>query len=211
MHPSPARPLQGLPSPLQRELASDSEPPLVVAALNAYRSEQPAPYQSHFRVLALAIYEDSRGEVGCVVGANNESCTLANSLCGERAALAQLRLLPNQPVALLRMYVVTDDSKPLFPGMLCRYVRGPWRGSKNMPLRLTDDRSTHPAAPSHTHAPRQRVPLLGRRPRRLHHRRGRQGRGHPHLHPGEALPLPVHLPTCTCVHGLTPHRLIPSI
>lgn len=122
-HPSPARALPGLPSPLPKALDRTQEPPVVVAALNSYRSAQPLPYQSHFRVLALAVFEDAAGGVGCVVGANNESCALANSLCGERAALAQLRLLPNQPVALLRMYVVTDDAKPLFPGMLCRYVR----------------------------------------------------------------------------------------
>ncbi len=120
--PSPARALAGLPTPLPKHLDQAHEPAIVVAALNAYRCGQPLPYQSHFRVLALAIYEDCQGAVGCVVGANNESCALANSLCGERAALAQLRIVPNQPVRLLRMYVVTDDSKPLFPGMLCRCV-----------------------------------------------------------------------------------------
>jgi cytidine deaminase len=121
-HPSPARAVVGLPSRFERHLDSAQEPPIVVAALNAYRRGQPLPYQSQFRVLALAIYKDSKGVVGCVVGANNESCVLSNSLCGERAALAQLRMVPDQPVELLRMYVVTDDAKPLFPGMLCRCV-----------------------------------------------------------------------------------------
>jgi cytidine deaminase len=123
-HPSPARALAGLPSPsFSKAFDGAQEPPLVVAALNTYRGAQPVPYQSHFRVLALAVFEDDTGAVGCVVGVNNESCALSNSLCGERAALLQLRLLPNQPVTLLRMYVVTDDTKPLFPGMLCRCVQ----------------------------------------------------------------------------------------
>lgn len=111
-----------LPSPLARDLDETHEPPQIVEALNTCRTMMPPPYQSRFRVIALALYEDSEGRIGHVVGANNESCCLANSLCGERAALAQLRLVERQPVRLLRMYVVTDDSKPLFPGMLCRCV-----------------------------------------------------------------------------------------
>lgn len=111
-----------LPFPLARDSDLTQEPPRVVKALNDYRAAMPPPSQSHFRVIALAVYEDSEGRVSYVVGANNESCSLLNSLCGERMALAQLRLVHHQPVRLLRMYVVTDDSKPLFPGMLCRYV-----------------------------------------------------------------------------------------
>lgn len=111
-----------LPSPLAQDLDRTHEPPQIVKALNTCRTMLPPPYQSRFRVIALALYEDSEGRIGHVVGSNNESCCLANSVCGERAALAQLRLVEREPVRLLRMYVVTDDFKPLFPGMLCRCV-----------------------------------------------------------------------------------------
>jgi len=53
-----------------------------------------------------------------VVGTNEEPCHLSGSICAERAALVQLRFLPN--VKVTKVIVCTDARDVISPGMLCR-------------------------------------------------------------------------------------------
>ena len=100
-----------------------TEPKHVLRLLTQYRASLTPPYQSHFRVLAVVVYVDGKGEVGHVCGTNSEQCTISGSICAERAALVSLRHAetPDRtPLKLLRVYVVTDEAAPLFPGVLCK-------------------------------------------------------------------------------------------
>ena len=54
-----------------------------------------------------------------VVGTNDEPCTISGSICAERAALLQLRFVPNV-TQITKVVIVTDSPQPISPGMLCR-------------------------------------------------------------------------------------------
>ena len=94
-----------------------------------YRLSITPPRQSSFRVVAILFYELSSSDDDgdgrrwrrrhSVVGTNDEPCTISGSLCAERAALLQLRFVPNL-VRISRVVIVTDSSQPISPGMLCR-------------------------------------------------------------------------------------------
>ena len=90
-----------------------------------------SPTQSSFRVVAIVFYKDScptttspvadnrRGSRQYVLGTNDEpGGFIGGSICAERAALVQLRFLPNAIVK--KILIVTDNEKPISPGMLCR-------------------------------------------------------------------------------------------
>lgn len=96
-----------------------------------------SPTQSSFRVVAIVFYKDSctattsfsnlprpvsdnqRGSRQYVIGTNDEpGGFIGGSICAERAALVQLRFLPNAKV--IKIVIVTDNEKPISPGMLCR-------------------------------------------------------------------------------------------
>ena len=92
-----------------------------------YRLSITPPRQSSFRVVAVLFYElsssdddgDGRRRRRSVVGTNDEPCTLSGSLCAERAALLQLRFVPNL-ARITRVVIATDSAQPISPGMLCR-------------------------------------------------------------------------------------------
>lgn len=111
-----------------------------IALAHRYRlSLTTLPSQSSFRVVAIVFYE-----VGCVVasntplpqsirqkaddwddarpyvvGTNDEpGAFIGGSICAERAALVQLRFLPNVKVS--KIVIVTDHEYPISPGTLCR-------------------------------------------------------------------------------------------
>ena len=93
-----------------------------------YRLSITPPRQSSFRVVAILFYELSssdddgdgrRRRRHSVVGTNDEPCTISGSLCAERAALLQLRFVPNL-ARITRVVIVTDSAQPISPGMLCR-------------------------------------------------------------------------------------------
>jgi cytidine deaminase len=91
------------------------------------------PRQSRFRVVALLVLSD-----GAVIpGTNDEpSASISGALCAERAAFLQLRLVllekkvkhqqqRTQQLYVETVYIVTDASIPVPPGMLCReYMYG---------------------------------------------------------------------------------------
>lgn len=54
-----------------------------------------------------------------VVGTNDEPCNISGSICAERAALIQLRFIPNIK-EITKIVISTDAPYPLYPGMLCR-------------------------------------------------------------------------------------------
>ncbi|EEY70039.1 uncharacterized protein PITG_06599 [Phytophthora infestans T30-4] len=78
-----------------------------------------APLLSGFRVLALFSYEDLKGQTDkFVIGANAECANIGGATCAERAAMAQLQLLPARRVR--KIYIVSDSPQCLTPGTLCR-------------------------------------------------------------------------------------------
>ncbi|EGZ10154.1 hypothetical protein PHYSODRAFT_564443 [Phytophthora sojae] len=81
-----------------------------------------APLLSNFRVLALFSYDDDDvdGQTAdkFVVGANAECANIGGATCAERAAMAQLQLLPVKRVR--KIYIVSDSPQCLTPGTLCR-------------------------------------------------------------------------------------------
>ncbi|KAG7397858.1 hypothetical protein PHYBOEH_012049 [Phytophthora boehmeriae] len=87
-----------------------------------------APLLSGFKVLALFAYEDLDGETEgkFVVGANAECANIGGATCAERAAMAQLQLLPVRRVC--QIYIVSDSPQCLTPGTLCRefMLSSPW-------------------------------------------------------------------------------------
>ncbi|KAL4167370.1 hypothetical protein KRP22_012856 [Phytophthora ramorum] len=78
------------------------------------------PQLSGFRVLALVAYEDLDGRTSdkFVIGANAECANIGGATCAERAAMAQLQLLPVRRVRAV--YLVSDSPQCLTPGTLCR-------------------------------------------------------------------------------------------
>ncbi|KUF89835.1 hypothetical protein AM587_10013140 [Phytophthora nicotianae] len=89
-----------------REAVLTPEDEEYLTLLEARRDQQftTAPLLSGFRVLALFSYEDLDGQTDkFVIGANAECANIGGATCAERAAMAQLQLLPC-----------------LTPGTLCR-------------------------------------------------------------------------------------------
>jgi len=111
-----------------------------------YRLSLVPPRQSSFRVVALIFYqrdEDlliagtaapghtivpriSEGRANgkspqrrYVVGTNDEPCSISGSICAERAAMLQLRFVPNLS-SITKLVIVTDAEGFISPGLLCR-------------------------------------------------------------------------------------------
>ena len=83
------------------------------------------PRQSFFRVVAVVyfsrILDGTRrdNERHHVVGTNDEPHSIAGSICAERAALMQLRFIPDLD-EITKIVIVTDSVDAISPGMLCR-------------------------------------------------------------------------------------------
>ena len=109
---------------------------LDILLAHKYRlSLQSPPKQSCFRVVAVVFFSIvvngvRRPERYHVVGTNDEPHSIAGSICAERAALMQLRFMPNLE-SITKIVIVTDDADSVSPGMLCRefmasHDRVPW-------------------------------------------------------------------------------------
>lgn len=94
---------------------------LDVLLAHKYRlSLKTAPNQSFFRVVAVVFFAVSKKEERFhVVGSNDEPNSVSGSICAERAALVQLRFVPDLE-EITKIIIVTDDVDPISPGMLCR-------------------------------------------------------------------------------------------
>lgn len=78
------------------------------------------PSQSSFRVVAVVFFSRiGRNERFHVVGTNDEPHSIAGSICAERAALLQLRFIPDLE-EITKIIIVTDEADAISPGMLCR-------------------------------------------------------------------------------------------
>eukprot|EP00397_Hematodinium_sp_SG-2012_P043157 GEMP01047913.1.p1 GENE.GEMP01047913.1~~GEMP01047913.1.p1 ORF type:complete len:329 (+),score=62.94 GEMP01047913.1:373-1359(+) len=79
------------------------------------------PEHSHFRVLALVIYEFD-GEVHAHYGSNWDICSLGGSICAERVALTSLRVMVEDlaKLEILGLLLVTDADVFVTPGPACR-------------------------------------------------------------------------------------------
>ena len=111
----------------------DEEDIADLISAHRYRLSLTPPRQSSFRVVAILFYElsdddnsdgNSKGinanlDRHFVVGTNDEPCAISGSLCAERAALLQLRFVPNLR-QITKVVIVTDSPQPISPGMLCR-------------------------------------------------------------------------------------------
>mmetsp|Transcript_7735 Transcript_7735/g.8851 ORF Transcript_7735/g.8851 Transcript_7735/m.8851 type:complete len:409 (+) Transcript_7735:79-1305(+) len=109
---------------------------------HSYRLSLSKPRQSSFRVVAVIFYELHSASTSTstaehhqqhernneqpttrkrlhVVGSNDEPCYIGGSICAERAALVQLRFIPNLK-RITKIVISTDATLPLHPGMLCR-------------------------------------------------------------------------------------------
>lgn len=79
-----------------------------------------APIHSMFRVLCILRIRDDKGRNGYVVGTNSEQGFIGGSICAERAAAVQLRLI-GEGVTVDRIFLVSDlPQGDLTPGVLCR-------------------------------------------------------------------------------------------
>jgi len=93
------------------------------------------PNQSFFRVVAVVFFSRvvdgvRRDERYHVVGTNDEPHSIGGSICAERAALMQLRFIPDLE-EITKVVIVTDHVDAISPGMLCRefmasHNRIPW-------------------------------------------------------------------------------------
>eukprot|EP00581_Thalassiosira_minuscula_P009710 CAMPEP_0183709706 /NCGR_PEP_ID=MMETSP0737-20130205/5694_1 /TAXON_ID=385413 /ORGANISM="Thalassiosira miniscula, Strain CCMP1093" /LENGTH=1745 /DNA_ID=CAMNT_0025937873 /DNA_START=28 /DNA_END=5265 /DNA_ORIENTATION=+ len=93
------------------------------------------PSQSFFRVVAVVFFARivdgvRRSERYHVVGTNDEPHSVGGSICAERAALMQLRFIPDLE-CITKIVIVTDEADAISPGMLCRefmasHDRIPW-------------------------------------------------------------------------------------
>jgi len=125
----------------QREVLSDEDWNDAYLA-HQYRLSLPSsPSQSNFRVLALLFYEEIIDNEGCcetsaishlppwikqavgdrtfIVGTNDEPGYMGGAICAERAAMVQLRFVPN--FRITKLVIATDcETVPISPGMLCR-------------------------------------------------------------------------------------------
>jgi hypothetical protein len=82
------------------------------------------PRQSFFRVVALVFFSRMvdgvvQSERYHVVGTNDEPHSVGGSICAERAALMQLRFIPDLK-EITKIVIVTDEVDAISPGMLCR-------------------------------------------------------------------------------------------
>ncbi|KAJ1460168.1 hypothetical protein M885DRAFT_458925 [Pelagophyceae sp. CCMP2097] len=81
------------------------------------------PSQSRFRVVAVVPY-GMRLLGQYVIGTNDEAGHVQASICAERAAFVQLALRlrrNNAPPRTIRaVFIVTDSSTPILPGLMCR-------------------------------------------------------------------------------------------
>ena len=84
----------------------------------ALRLRLSKPLQSGFRVVAVVAYTTSSGESRICFGANDEPCHISGSICAERSAFLQLRLVDVANV--FGIYIISDAKYPIPPGMLCR-------------------------------------------------------------------------------------------
>lgn len=114
------------------------------------------PTQSSFRVLALLFYttpdddgnsmkkstlapwiaQTTSDERTFILGTNDEPGYMGGAICAERAALVQLRFVPN--FRITKLVIATDSIDPITPGLLCReFLAGhssvPW----DMPIICT--------------------------------------------------------------------------
>lgn len=89
-------------------------------AANKLRERVSKPRQSFFRVVALVVYKDTNGDLQQIFGVNDEPCHISGSICAERNAFLQLRLVERNITNVLTVYLVTDSNVPVLPGMLCR-------------------------------------------------------------------------------------------
>ena len=83
------------------------------------------PAQSRFRVVAVFVLDNG----SLLYGANDEAPpTISGSICAERGAFLQYRLLQYEQQKLpqiCKIYIVTDSDTPVPPGLLCReYMYG---------------------------------------------------------------------------------------
>ena len=77
------------------------------------------PSQSNFRVFAMILLEMlGNKELRSIFGTNCEPDYIGGSICAERAAICQLRMLTNFRV--IKIIIVTDNCSPIAPGPLCR-------------------------------------------------------------------------------------------
>jgi hypothetical protein len=99
------------------------------------------PIQSSFRVVAVVFFSRvvggvRRSERFHVVGTNDEPHSIAGSICAERAALMQLRFVPDLE-EITKVVIVTDDTDAISPGMLCReFMASDKRISNTTPIVL---------------------------------------------------------------------------
>jgi len=104
--------------------AEQAENAYLISLAQALRERTEPPPQSFFRTVAVVAYEDLRGTRRHVVGVGAEAgCFIRNSVCAERAALAQLGATPHARV--LRIVLLSDSPHWVLPGALCReYLAG---------------------------------------------------------------------------------------
>jgi len=90
---------------------------MVVAA----KHSTTAPMQSNFRVMCILSIRDEVGRQGYITGTNAEQGFIGGSICAERSAAVQLRLL-HQNCSVQKIYLCSDlpGKDHLSPGVLCR-------------------------------------------------------------------------------------------
>jgi len=102
------------------------------------------PTQSSFRVLALLFYKTTNSNITSasalqqyVVGTNDEPCYIGGSICAERAAMVQLRFIPDLD-HITKIVIVTDAPFEIAPGSLCReYLASSTKVPWNTPVVLS--------------------------------------------------------------------------
>jgi len=82
------------------------------------------PNQSFFRVVCVVFFSrringNLREERFHVVGTNDEPSAISGSICAERAALMQIRFIPDIET-VTKLVIVTDEVDAISPGLLCR-------------------------------------------------------------------------------------------
>ena len=98
---------------------------LDVLLAHKYRlSLKTPPNQSFFRVVCVVFFSrringNLREERFHVVGTNDEPSAISGSICAERAALMQIRFIPDIET-VTKLVIVTDEVDAISPGLLCR-------------------------------------------------------------------------------------------
>lgn len=91
-----------------------------IALCNSQRESLPAaPAQSGFRVYAIILFTtpDLPG-IQAVEGTNTEPLFIGGSICAERAAICKLRFFTSPQIHVV--FITSDSSVPIAPGLLCR-------------------------------------------------------------------------------------------